>query len=474
MTKLPKVFIKEVWELFINELDDLEEYKIFNIFELNDPPSIISQIYISEISEKDLNHRDIKRRRNQTKKRWVESAVERFHKNTNKNKELSKEYKFLSDYYTQLGKENFKNSFAEESPDALIKNKIRNLDEWAENSDSLLTNYLYFRDKTKRQTKNAIVSDLATFISDVFENKYNSNFKSLFVERPMVYVSHPIFNASNERMDTKSYKNTIEDDFSTYYYDDYEPTDYYKVRTLITKDYAEKHSALFLDELDNKIFDQIMTHRGPSFASHRKIHFNVGDIVRSIYKSNGINNYKRIDERLKKMLNFKFNVHENNEFIGFGILDYVSIDYENNWSVEATVGEVIHREFLNNYTVRLYKDEIDGLNHQLSKRLTFILQKERLEQDPKISDEEDFSMMYDYNFFAHKLKLPVRHNKESLKKLDASLDEIISLNIGIQDFKRTNNIYTIHFKKLDKHEQKDLVSTNGFVDNLIESSLLEN
>lgn len=455
VTKLPKYFIMQVWE----EIDNSIKFpNILEYFVGEDRNSLIQMVYNDNYNNNEIQDvlRNSRKRRNQTKRRWVSSSLKEYKERSNKkSKDLVQEYYYLVDYLNTFGLVQFQELFKKETPDEIMEEKIEILKKWSEDTNSFLTNYPYLKNKTINQIEKAIIADITVIIGDTIMTKYDGIIQDMIVEKPYSYVDNPIF--SNNRGKLSLSDDVIEDDNNIYHYSDYSPSNDYKLRVLVSKEYAQDKQVRLLDNTDENIFSQVMKQRSNMFATQRKIFVNIGNIVKNLFNSDGIDNYKMVESRLYKMLNIRFNAFYKDGSIGFGIFDFVKVDYNNGWTAEITVNEQIYQEYLNKQTIRMYKDIMQRFELPMSKSLIFALQKERFSC---YSDKQSYKQVYDYSFFTHKLRFKSRSKKENYKLIESSLEEIRKNGVGIKTFYREGDKFYIEYYPVTEYEMEDLIHSS--------------
>lgn len=476
-SRLPIYFIMEVWEEIKAhiKINDVRQY-----FKENDENSIIEKIYnesfvSNEIYENSFITNEIevkeslrinKKRRNQTKKRWVQSSIKDYEKGTSKKlKELRKEYEDLTYYWAEKGESNLVQKFFGETPEDIIADTIETLKAWCENSNSLLSNYPYILDKSQSQIEKALTADITVILGDTLLKKYNGKIQDVIVEKPYSYVDNPIFSDSRGKLELK--ENLTEDGSVGYHYNDYKVDTDYNMRVMVNSDYAQQRQVGVLDKTDEKIFTEVLNYRDGLFATKRKIYVDIGKVVRALFKSDNIENYAFVAERLLKMLNVSFNIVTKERFLGFGIFDYVDVKDENGiWMAEITVNEQIYQEYLNKQTIRMYKAVIQKFELPISRLLIFALQKDRFLG----KDEQPNIQVYPYNYFLAKVRFKSRNRKENYKHIEDSLQEMVDHGICIKEFARVGDSFRIEYIPITEYEVEDLLHSSTRVKEILDIS----
>lgn len=456
----------QVWDTVNN---NIKHPNILGYFEKTDEFSLIQTIYNDFFDDDGIqeNLRINRKRRNQTKKRWVQSALKDFNNNkTKKKKELSKDYYQLSEYLIHNGQEKFKQEYGKLSPEELIEEKIVLIKSWSEDTNSYLSNYLYLTDKSDSQITKALMADIVVIIGDTLLKNYNGRIEDVIIEKPYSYVENSIFTDTRGKMDLS--EDFIEKDHLKYHYTDYEPSDEYSLRVLVNKELVDEGPVGELDGTDQRIFSEVLAHRNEVFATQRKIYVEIGKLVTNLFNSDGLENYKLVADRLMKMVNISFNVKKKNKYLAFGIFDYVEIDMEDGlWTAEITINEVIYQEYLKKQTIRMYKAVIQNFELPTSKNLIFALQMERFHLRP---ENRSAFHQYPYVYFLTKLRFKSKNKRENYKTIKASLEEMVRNQVCVEEFYQQGEHFYIKYIPITDYEVEDLLHSTPRVKELLQVS----
>ncbi|MFB8426949.1 hypothetical protein ACFC4S_33880 [Priestia megaterium] len=470
-SKLPKYFVMEVWEEIKTQLNiqDIGKY-----FKESDSGLIIDEVYneayvTTEIYEGSVITNEIevkeslrtsKKRRNQTKKRWVQSAIKDFEKGTSKKvKELCKE---CESFIEQKHSMDANTKVTNQNPEKSIQDIIEDIKSWCEDTNSYLSNYRYILEKSHSQIKKALTADITVILGDILLTKYNGKIQNVIVEKPYSYVDNPVFSDSRGKLKLK--ENITKEGSVDFHYNDYELDSDYSMKTIVEPDIVKKGQVGKLDKTDEKIFTEILNYRGAPFATERKIYVDIGKVVRALFKSDNIENYTFVADRLLKMVSITFKVVTKKKYLAFGIFDYVNVeDKDGIWMAEITVNEQIYQEYLNKQTIRMYNSFIQKFELPLSRLLIFALQKERftgkaLHQNKRV---------YPYLFFLAKVRFKSRNRKNNYKQIEESLQEMVDNGICVKEFKRVGDSFYIEYIPITDYEVEDLLDSSQGVKEII-------
>ncbi|MFP7487304.1 hypothetical protein SFC65_24440 [Priestia filamentosa] len=461
-TNIPKYLIKQIWDEF-KKATHIKKEALSTFFPDEVRESTIQELYNQTYENEDLSVvlRTNRKRVNQTKKRWAKTAISNYYDpSPKKEKEILAEYRHLLSYYESYGEEKFRELYSQDHPKEIIEKKIEQLEEWSQDTHSLISNYPYLiTDKTKNQIKKAISEDLVILIGDIILRVYDGKVDGVIVERPISFVNNPIFANETETLEISDEAITREgDNLTMYHYNDYmSPEGQQLLRILIPKEYVQQSTQIrALDGTDLAIFIEVMKQRTNIFATQRKIFVNIGKIVKNAFNSDGVKNYKLVQSRLLKLFNVRVNTFDGTR--GFGFFDYIDINTDT-WIAEITINEHLYQDYLKQQTVQMYRDEIERFELAISKNLVYILQQERFLCH---SGGHSYIQKYGYSFFAHKLRLKSRSKYENYQIIEASLEEIIKHNVAVKSFKRTGEQFEIEYLEVSQYEIEDLMHIPNF------------
>jgi hypothetical protein len=440
---------------------------------LNDYVLVIleSNIGDGDISEERIKLRGMKdnafRKRQQGKKYWLQS----FHEDILKNSDNSLDYEmtFLERNLEQLSDRNrdFKKEtylfdyYGIRSLEEYRTQRIKEIEDWAVNKTSNLTDYTYLKDKPFSSIKKAFENDMTYVIAQIIYNNYDGSLKNSITIQPHVLVEHPIFGNSSMTLKTNFEKDTETEQsflYSDYVVDDYLLQTVIPLRegdTLVRKDKA-------LDEGDNTMVNLILNKRDEEFYTNRTIRVDLGELANSVYSTRGGKSHELIEKRLDKISTYKFRAvikkstrerKEKDDWINFSIFDRVHVQTEDGKRIAVIfVADTLYQQILNMQTVQIYSDLIKKLENPMSRLLIFALQKERLDRHIQ---GLPFTDIYKYLYFSQKVRFKGKKMDVNMELIELALDEFRSHNILIEDFQRSHNSFRITFTPLSNFELHD-------------------
>ncbi|MFL0475494.1 hypothetical protein ACH0CI_26270 [Priestia sp. 179-F W1.4 NHS] len=445
----------------IDEVSKLRLLLVFNEYMECDLESTVMDLYKEHYKDKDVQEtiRILKKDfLNRTKRRWLNAAVRDYkEKKSTKNKELLGEYNSLISYYKTNGKELFSQQFGDlNSPEVVIKQRIQVLKDWCNEEESLLTDYPYIHQKTNKQIKKAINTDISIIIGLTILSPSLRNIDQCIIESPLSTVENPFF--SNSRAKLHIENPLLEMEGKEYFSSVYNLEDGTNYELLIEKDYAEEGTKISdLDRFDYKVFLEIMSQRDELFATQKIINVHIGDLVKSLYQTASASNYRAIEDRIIKMKHYSMTKVEHNKKVAYGIFDYVDITTNPNGTrfAEIHVNEVIYRDYIQRQTVRIYKNKVEKLSLDASYHLLFVMQKDRL---ICYETKSPYNVTRDYLYFATKIRFRKRHKKENLIEIEKALDELVKQKLVVESYQRYGKNFLINFIPLEEEEIRDLLT----------------
>lgn len=393
---------------------------------------------------------------NRTKRRWVNSTMKNYEAKKNQ-KELNGEYQLLVSYYEKFGSTAFQEQFQGFStPEEVIATRIEELMRWTGDEEKYLCDYRYIHEKTPLQIEKALMVDIGIFIGMSLTDETISTPDELIIESPFSTIVHPFF--GNTRGKVKLEQPIMQDEGKEYFLNTYDSGDGTNYQFLIAKEYADvnKNRVTDLDRLDYKIFLEVMSKRDERFASRKIIEVKVGDIVDNLYKTDGSKNYKIVEERINKMQYFRMTRKQEDVITSYGIFDFVRIYTQPSGTrvAEIHVNEVIYHDYIQQQTVRIYKNKVEKLHLDSSFHLLFALQKERLYC---YESKTSYEVRLNYLYFATKVRFKKRRKVENLKEIEEALDELVQQKIAVQSYRRSGEVFWIQFIPVEENEVRNLL-----------------
>lgn len=456
MSKIARYFLEKASEPFREDKQFMDYYQANYTTPLEET---MERLYEEQFAGKDIGEalRVLKRNKTKQKKRWVSSAVSNFENPpSGKPKEILFEYNSMISLHQTYPSGVFLTSFGAETPKEAIMIVIELMTKWSQKDDPMYR-YRFFPNRTPKQRQNAMQIDLLVAMGVHIMNYYDGNPRNVVEEMPNSTVANSVATIGvKKRMELSTNEVVLEN--NVYLENKYEVKGYI-FQTLVDSSYAEK-GVRVLDGIDMDIFRHILRHRDEKFLMQRKIFFNLTDIVKNVFNSDGAKSYEALENRIIKLSNMKFNVvhEEENIRYGYGLIDNYVIKKVNGIRIaEITVNEVLHQEITEEQVVRIYSDKLKLFVHESSRVFIFPLQKDRLLFHS--NGTIDKVHRYDYHYFLMKTQFPSRSKADNMQMIVKSLEEFREQKVVIESFERINDSFNIHFLPVSKYEEEDLISS---------------
>jgi hypothetical protein len=430
---------------------------------------IIANIFYSDTNEF-IRPRDVKnnayRKRQDNKKNWLKAFLEEIKTPNNPlDQEIALGEMLLERLSSTLSSVDVKQKtielFGVEDLQDLRAVRVKEVEEWATSRTTNLTDYPYLSSKTQFQLERAFKADFAYLISVFILDNYDGDLSKSIIHHPNVLVDTPIFAESQSVM--KMFQE-VDEENQPILANEYKVDEDFLIRSIIKLKEGDKviRKTKTLDEKDNTIIQYVLSQRDQRFFTERKIYIDVLDLVVNLYKSKGAKNYQLVEERLQKIARYtieaiiKKSTKGRDGKLSFTIFDRVIIDTDDAGKryAEILVGDTLYQQLFNQQTVQIYSDNIKRLENPYSRILIFALQKERLE---RYIQNKPFRDIFDYKFFAHKVRFQTRKIDNNMEMLNAALQEFKDQNIIIEDFRRIHQSFEITFIPLSHYEIHDFI-----------------
>lgn len=346
----------------------------------------------------------------------------------------------------------------------LPKIRLKQIEQWAKDSATKLTDYQYLKQKRKSTIDRAFQTDIIVEIGDIIIEHFDGDIFNTISNPPYDLVNAPLFSQRETKM--KTYWEVDQQTNAKMVYNDYQVSDEYLLRTVIRLDDDEQvtyDSSVFktLDAMDKMIIEYVLLNKSESFYTDRTITIDISTLVSKLYSSRGIKNYQAIEQRLQKIRSFAFQAIIKKErkngragSFAYPIFEAVLIntDEKGRRYAEITIGTHYYQQIINNQTVKIYSHLLGKLEKNISKILIHALQKERLD---RYIQGKAFVGQFGYTYFASKIRFETRKIATNMAAIEESLQEFKDLNILIRSYKRKPQSFEIEFMPLSHAEIHD-------------------
>lgn len=406
--------------------------------------------------------------RKKTKKRWLDNELTSNSLLQNKiQKQAAKLFKEDKEAFKQVYKVNTIDEFKCDMLNLQSKKNEKTLD-WLKNDDEFLINFEYLMNKKTWQILQAFQSDLSFLILSYLKDNLSSNDA---ITMPIVMSDIPVDLGGRRKvsLDDLSCVTTLDNNKEEVYYHDIEEYKDLQINTYIGLDYVQKYclnnAFKHFNATDKKIFGYILSKRTADFFETRQIVVEIGDIVSSIFETDGSKNYDTVRESIAKMANIKM------QFIVKGLSGFISRIFTEVFFSEREVGDktvfttatifvsdIIVKQLMEQQTMYIYGDMIDEISPEAFS-LICALQGRRMKlygEGINIIDD-----ILPYSFFQIRFRMSDKRKKRNLPVIKRLLEEVKKKKIIIKEFEQiADDFHVIYYPltakeiaKFDEHEE---------------------
>lgn len=400
------------------------------------------------------------------KRRWVRAAIKNYRENKGPLKELRGLEKMYKEFWNIAGRESFQKKFSAESIESLMKEHIRELEEWAENHNLLIHTYPHWSQKTKNQRTSTMRTDILMVIGELAKELKKAQPKAHVATSTSITV--PFFGLADRMKNTTEKFNQGDGMLTDFSFDlhDYSAV-IPKYKQGVPNNLSVLVSNEFLAELDGKVpdldsrdfevFNEILSYRDLTFQTSRKIVFPISKLVKKIYGNDSGKSYSLTTQRLVKLGYYRVAVrNEDGDLSIFGLFSSVKISgasaIQRDTQITVTVSEEVYDDLLKQQIISIYGEQIERLKGTVAYHLSFVLQKERLNS---FQLKEEMPAKRHWRQFTHSIRFNKSRKAENLKELETNLDRIKDLDFIIQDWHRSGDYYFLYFHPLERWELDD-------------------
>lgn len=440
--------IKDIYNKYLSKDENLDIFIDKIVSEADS--EILSYSEINDVAFKNLISR-IRR----TKSRWVE-------KEQKERLGLYNEVYIVGKGLYEISEEKFFGAYKLNNPEELYKEKLKELKKWRENDDTLLIDFLYINVKMKYQIKSALINDCKFLYVKYIEEELENKKKNLVTKFPKVMSNVPYDHTNRAKLNLQ--KIGTSKGVPVHYVDKYLIDDKHVFESLIDakhlKDSFIKGIVGALNEIDFSTFMNLLSLADESFYTTREIIVPTRKLVVLHFgeKNTGAKNYLAIRDSLFKMQYLTIGVIDASKR-GFSlkILDNVDIySIDNKEMVRVLVNEDIVRQIVENNTINMYSDVINGFKLNASRLLIMKLQMERISLSSQSSQGGPLVKKVAFNFFRGVLYFSDKKKYRNIKTVENALNEIMESKITLKSFIRKGDIFQLEFYPISQKEKRDL------------------
>lgn len=401
------------------------------------------------------------RRRQQTKKRWVQGIISDLEKG--KPNPISEEANWLSKMLERKqDKESIEALFKTTDPEIFIQQKIEELQSWAENHDTMISEFPYLDSKRLNQLEKAFNLEILFITSDYLAELAKNPNRRWITEHPNEMVgASAAFQLSTKTIKANA---SFTENQQMELYDSYKLSDGSWIVSILQPDENDDVQLDKFSALDNKDWDIIgiiFGSIGERFYKEKIVVVDIRNIVKEIYNSEGSRAYSMTEERLKKIGRFRIEgrvLNQNKERKESFLINFfqtvrmIKDEVSGRSYVEITVHDKIHQQFIDRQTVQIYSHLLKKIETPVSRILIYAFQKERMDA---YLEQRPMRKTFDYNYFHDRIRFRSKKVEANLKLIQESLKEFCEMNVIVSSFKRVGSGFEIQLHPITEDEKQD-------------------
>ncbi|MEX3623778.1 hypothetical protein [Viridibacillus arvi] len=426
--------------------------------------SYIQEILDKHFSSEPIDVAQIKttfyRKKQLNKKNWIKALRKEMTDNVPNpiSKEISSYKRLLNQHSTR--KQEILELLSVAKLEDLYDKRIEELEEWAKDKNTLLTDYFYLDDLKVFQIIRAFETDVVYIIANYFkEQNYDGQWTKAIKQRPVELLHIPW---ADKVVKTKP-TITKETNDITVYSEEYKVGDHL-IRAMfeVKKDELIYFKNVYaLDNVDSDIIQYVLEQIGPEFYSDSgDIDIDLVKLAKAVY-INSARSGKVLDllkQRIRRLATYSqsyFVVDKENEKVKreyiLNVFQEVVINEEEK---RATIklAERIRENIINRELIEVYTDIKESLTNKASSTLIFSLQKERIDLHVL---NKGYKKHFDYFYYQRKMRLHYKRLERNYQLISEALEEFEKINVIIKSFKRNGTGFDIEFLPLSESEIKD-------------------
>lgn len=354
--------------------------------------------------------------------------------------------------------------------DQFVNSRLQEVEEWANDSKSLITDFIYLDSKKEYQIERAFHNDIVFTICEYFKNAPRNFISHVFKD----IVDNPIFADSR----TKAEGEIVVDEVNNtkVLINEYKLDSDRTLRSIISAkddEGIELSRTYLLDDIDQEIFQFAMENRDDEqFYNENKIVFDIRPLLLRIYGNTGKKSYESAVKRLKKIGAVRFEgrkIGPNNEVTSdflYNLFQHVEVKKDEGTGrvyAEISLSNALHEEYVAKKTYKLYTPLVNRLENKLAKMLFQSFQKERIQA---YLDGREIKTYYSYSFFTRRIRFRTKLIQSTLEKIEEALQSLKDANIFLKSFERKGRGFEIILSPLSQTEIADFFTreeTNNFL-----------
>ena len=339
----------------------------------------------------------------------------------------------------------FIKQYKDKSLDEVMQEKIelknKAMDEWKKNKDALFTQYPAFSILTEKQKEHTlaydIISTACNYISKTIKYRFDENIKSM----PSPIVSKPIFSVSSTKIALEEINGIVQSVINKKGGSTFSVVpvgDTAELTTLNKYDYDVYQALTKLAESDGKESDGRLVLRLSYYNLATKLYN---------YAVN-INDIEKVRKSVAKLAARRFIYKQDTTLTEYVLIDSISYDLADSNQATITLGSVVSDAITQKNLISISKRDEERIETKYAKSFMHSLQKLRfiLHRD----SPNDLTTTVSIDFFEDSVFFNTKSYKKKISIIIEALDDYVSHEVLVHEFKYTNDQFVITFLPLGK------------------------
>lgn len=340
---------------------------------------------------------------------------------------------------------------------------VNKLKEWGRNQESLLCSFPYLNDKSPAQIESAFKNDGRYLLIKNMIAKYPKGEKGTVVSMPNSITSFPYDPTNRVRISGMELENQH---YKEVYYINDKTRFESRLKVDAIQEGLMQENLKLLNSTDHDILFYLMSMNHEALYQPIPMVVEIGEIVRSVYDTDGKKNYLSVKESLIKMDFMELRVIDESTLRSTKVEIFSKVTIEMDEVSEREVARIIFsedliHEFVKNQTVSIYKKIIDSFKLNSTKVLIYPLQRQRIYSASLEPEGENIFFKTNLSFFRGALVFGNSKRSAQIKVIEKALDEIISNKITLKSYQRIGDNFKLEFYPFTETEKRDLLSNNA-------------
>lgn len=339
----------------------------------------------------------------------------------------------------------FIKQYKDKSLDEVMQEKIaqknQTMDEWKKNRDSLFTQYPAFPILTEKQKEHTLSYDIiataCNYIAKTIKYRFDENIKSM----PSPIVSKPIFSLSSTKIALEEINGIVQSVINKKGGSTFSVVpvgDTSELTTLNKYDYDVYQALTKLAESDGKESEGRLVLR---LSYH--------NLASKLYNYTiNTNDVEKVKKSVAKLAARRFIYKQDTTFTEYVLIDSISYDLADNNQATITLGSVVSDAITQKNLISISKRDEERIETKYAKSFMHSLQKLRfiLHRD----NPNDLTTTVSIEFFEDSVFFNTKSYKKKISIIIEALDDYVSHEVLVHEFKYTNDKFTITFLPLGK------------------------